>query len=571
VGPILSTASFPLPTEPLPTEGPMAWVRVQGIRKANSCRPFFFLLIVFCAACGEEEISLKVASMQDGVPLRSQQILAVTHVDEKIPGRAEAIRYCQTCHIFAEPDLLDKGTLRNFILPFLAERLGVPAGTADLPQNPIAKQHDPKALEVLTKAGVYSKYPLLPLDAWPKIVAYYLHAAPEEALPQAKKDRVRQSLPQFEVFKPDYRTPMPFTTLVAIDAQKGWIYTGDSAENSLAVLDGNGKVLQKIASIPSPVAIDLRTEEAWITSIGSVFPSDNPQGKLLVLKKDQGKLTVPPQEILTGLARPTFTGYADLNDDGLEDIVMSGFGYMVGHFSWLEQIAKGQYREHMLNKEPGAISSAVHDFNRDGLPDIAVLMGQAREGVFIYYNLGGGKFAESYEIQWPPSYGAAHMSLVDFNGDGAMDFITANGDNADYTPFAKRYHGVRIYINDGENRFDEAFFYPLNGAYKALPVDFDGDGDLDIAAICFFPDYEKAPEESFVYLENSGEMGFIAHSFPEAIDARWLTMDAGDIDGDGDEDLVLGAFVRGASNVPPELEKRWQQATSLLILRNKRF
>ena len=53
------------------------------------------------------------------------------------------------------------------------------------------------------------------------------------------------------------------------DTQKGWIYTGDSAENSLAVL--------------LPIAIDLRTEEAWITSIGSVYPSDNPQGKLTVL------------------------------------------------------------------------------------------------------------------------------------------------------------------------------------------------------------------------------------------------------------------------------------------------
>ena len=164
------------------------------------------------------------------------------------------------------------------------------------------------------------------------------------------------------------------------------------------------------------------------------------------------------------------------------------------------------------------------------------------------------------------------MSLVDFDGDGAMDVLTANGDNADYTPFAKRYHGVRVYLNDGENHFVEAVFYPLNGAYKALPVDFDADGDLDIAAISFFPDYEKAPEESFVYLENEGDMAFVAWTFLAATDARWLTMDAGDIDGDGDEDIVLGAFVRGASNVPPALEKRWQrEATSLLILRNKHF
>ena len=538
--------------------------------------PLILICCLFCIACSEHKTPAVEPSegepAVEGIELRRQVVLPVAPADEEIPGRAEAIRYCQTCHIFAEPDLLDKSTLRNFVLPFLAERLGMPAGASDLPANPIVRQQDRKANEILAKAGVYSDYPLVPLDAWPKIVDYYLQAAPDKALPQAGKEPVRQGLAQFEVFKPSYRTPMPFTTLLAIDAVKGWIYSGDSADNSLAVIDGSGKVVQKIASIPSPVAIDHRPDAAWITSIGSVFPSDNPQGKLISLSKEDGLLVAPPQEILTDLSRPTFTTYADLNDDGLQDIVMSGFGYLVGHFSWFEQVGDGQYREHMLNREPGAISSAVYDFNGDGRLDIAVLMGQAREGVFIYYNLGDGKFAESYEIQWPPSYGAAHLSLVDFNGDGAMDLLTANGDNADYTPFAKRYHGVRIYLNNGENRFDETFFYPLNGAYKALPVDFDGDGDFDIAAISFFPDYEKSPEESFVYLQNTGGMNFVAHSFPEAIDARWLTMDAGDVDGDGDEDIVLGAFVRGASNVPPALEKHWQQeATSLLILRNRRF
>ena len=527
---------------------------------------------MLAAGCADEAVEPKVEPAVDPALLRSQENLAVTPADEAIPGRANAIRHCQTCHVFAEPNLLDHGTLRHFVLPFLAERLGIPPDTADLPANPIARQKDPQALAVLDAAGVYPDYPLVPLDVWPDIVDFYLQEAPEKPLPREKEPEIAPELPQFEVFKPGYRTPFPFTTLVKIDTVHGRIYIGDSADNSLAVLDGHGRELQKIPSIPTPVAIDLRAEEAWITSIGAVFPSDNPQGKLIALPVDGTQLTFPPREILTELSRPTFTTYADLNGDGLEDIVMSGFGYRAGHFSWFENMGQGNYREHFLNREPGAISSAAYDFNYDGRTDIAVLMGQAREGVFIYYNLGDGQFAESYAIQWPPTYGAAHMSLVDFDGDGAMDILTANGDNADYTPFAKRYHGVRLYLNDGHNHFAEAFFYPLYGAYKALPADFDQDGDLDIAAISFFPDYASAPEEAFVYLENIGGLEFVARTFKQARDARWLTMDAGDVDGDGDADIVLGAFVRGASNVPKALEQHWQrQATSVLILRNRLY
>ena len=74
---------------------------------------------------------------------------------------------------------------------------------------------------------------------------------------------------------------------------------------------------------------------------------------------------------------------------------------------------------------------------------------------------------------------------------------------------------------------------------------------MDIAAISFFPDYASAPQASFVYLQNRGNMQFVAHTVFEAQDARWLTMDAGDVDLDGD-------FVRGGSNVPKEVEERWR-------------
>jgi hypothetical protein len=471
-------------------------------------------------------------------------------------GEKLARTHCIACHAFPDPSLLDKETWGKDVLPKMAELMYVDAFYT--PYNPSGPQGDMPA----TRA---TPGDLFPYAKWEKIVKYYLMNAPGK---QPGRDK---ELPAIETglknFTPHYlydKSAFPLTTLVQFDTSAGRIFFADGGEEKLFVLDSKMKITDSLRVFTGATDINLTKNPATVISMGILKPSDQKLGRLSYTSK--GEI---PVVIIDSMQRPVQATYADLNNDAKEDIVISEFGFRQGGLSWFEGDGKGHYKKHLLRAIAGATRTEVNDLNKDGKPDIIALMAQGDEAIFVYYNLGDGKFKEERVLQFPPVYGSNYFQLFDFNKDGFMDILITNGDNADYSIVVKAYHGIRIFLNDGKNHFEEKTFLPVYGAQKAIPADMDNDGDIDLVSIAFFPDYEKLPQESFIYWENTGDNTYKRYTFEGVTDGRWVTMDVGDMDKDGDKDVILGNALFTFGNVPESLKDKWnKRPLSIVVLEN---
>lgn len=460
-----------------------------------------------------------------------------------LPGKKLATIHCSRCHAFVDPGLLPRRIWLENVLPAMGHRLGIYSGGV----RPDSLFDPGVSGQVVRQSGIYPLQPVLARADWDSIVQYFVQNAPENIPAPVRDHPLKMGLKHFKYRETSFSHRPAFTTMVKILPDNEGIVFNDSKPglNLLTFLTPGLKENYTLPLKSTPVQFYEKSNQVYLTETGGgIFPSDAPFGAIQqMIKEKSGDRYTLGKVVIPDLKRPVFMTSGDLNGDGLEDMVVGEFGNETGELAWFENDGKGGYRKNILRSKPGAVSAVIRDANKDGLPDIYALMAQADEGIFLYENLGGGKFREKRLLSFSPLYGSQYMELADFNKDGFEDIVYVCGDNADKTPILKSYHGIYIFLNDGKGNFKKAYFYPLNGAYKAMVRDFDLDGDLDIAAISFFPDYRHNPGESFVYLENKGNLKFEDYSFPESYRGRWIVMDANDMDGDGDPDIVLGSFV----------------------------
>jgi hypothetical protein len=465
---------------------------------------------------------------------------------------------CSACHYFPDPRLLDKTIWPQHIFPKMRLYMGL-----DKPDLSVSKD-----AEILAKEGFFPIVPMIPEESWQRITNWYQAKAPAPTTnTPSRNEQIPLGMKNFKLVAPKARRDPPLTTFVQIDPVEHVVYTCDANAQSLDVLSPKGEMITStpVGNIITSVAKS--GNDFYVGAIGHFFPREEHRGQVILLKRTE--TGVERRVLLSDLPRVAHLELGDFNKDGKTDFALSMFGFLTGRFSWFENLGDEKYAEHILYNKPGAVKSVAYDFNKDGHVDIAALFGQETDGMLLFTNDGKGNFKQSDIFRRAPTYGHAYFELADFNGDGDMDLLVANGDNGDYESPPKPYHGVRIFLNK-KGTFEEAYFYPQHGAFKAVARDFDGDGDLDIASVSFFPDYEHSPRESFVLLENKGGLKFEASTFPQCILGRWLTMDANDLDGDGDVDIVLASMIEMPTVVPAPLKNLWQKnSPSVLYLINQ--
>jgi len=165
----------------------------------------------------------------------------------------------------------------------------------------------------------------------------------------------------------------------------------------------------------------------------------------------------PPLIANTGGIFPKNLRVGDFNGDGIPDVATAN--QVSNNVSVLLGNGDGTLRlSQVVPVSDSPFSLAVGDLNNDGLPDLAVTHGGRPVTVEILAGTGDGTFTRAADVTLPVlSLGAA---IADLDGDGHADLVLTDGDRP----------GLSVFFGNGDLTFQPAVSLPLDAAPSSVTV-----------------------------------------------------------------------------------------------------
>ena len=222
----------------------------------------------------------------------------------------------------------------------------------------------------------------------------------------------------------------------------------------------------------------------------------------------------------------------DIDGDG--DLDLLGVAYYSHQVAWFDNTAGDgtTWTETTVDGDgafdtPRAVLAA--DIDGDGVLDVLAAASGADDIAWWENDSGDGSTWVETEVD-DTFNGANSVDAADMNGDGSLDVLGAASGAGDIAWWANSN-------GDGSAWSETTVEGALSGAISVQAVDMDGDGDLDVLGA------GQNSDEVLWWENTDGEGGaWTEHTVDGAFDGA-NSVEAADLDGDGDPDVLGAAWV----------------------------